>query len=310
VWRFAHHRSDVTYDGDASRVAFWYQPHPNVSQDGRWVLFTSNWEKTLGVDVAPEAGTAARQDVFLVELKPSGVTAPAVSDPLICIDAPGPNAAIAQPFVMSGWAIDRGATTDSGVDTVHVWAYPLNGSQPRFVGVASYGNPRGDLGMVFGSQFSSGGFSLRVAGLPAGTYVLAAFARSRIAGAFNAVGTVAVTLRTQLPRMSIDTPAAGTTTPSFTVSGWAFDPNTDAGTGVDAIHVWAFPSSGAPAFVGLARLGLARADVAAVLGPIGASSGYALSATLPPGSYMLAVFVHSSVTGTFNNSYAVPVTIR
>ena len=72
VWRFAHHRSDVGYDGDPTRVAFWYQPHPNISQDGRWVLFTSNWEKTLGADAVPEAGTGARQDVFLLQLDPSG----------------------------------------------------------------------------------------------------------------------------------------------------------------------------------------------------------------------------------------------
>jgi Putative Ig domain len=70
VWRFAHHRSNVAYDGDATRLAFWYQPHPNVSRDGKWILFTSNWEKTLGTDSAGEAGTAARQDVFLLALRP------------------------------------------------------------------------------------------------------------------------------------------------------------------------------------------------------------------------------------------------
>jgi hypothetical protein len=70
VWRFAHHRSDVNDDNDSSRIYFWYTPRPNVSQDGRWVLFTSNWEKSLGTDAAGEAGGSFRQDVFLVELKP------------------------------------------------------------------------------------------------------------------------------------------------------------------------------------------------------------------------------------------------
>ena len=46
-------------------------PRPNVSPDGRWVLFTSNWEKTLGTDPTGEPGAGARQDVFLVELKPA-----------------------------------------------------------------------------------------------------------------------------------------------------------------------------------------------------------------------------------------------
>lgn len=68
VWRLAHHRSDVRHDVDPSRISFWYTPRPNVSPDGRWVLFTSNWEKTLGTDPGGEAGGAARQDVFLLRL--------------------------------------------------------------------------------------------------------------------------------------------------------------------------------------------------------------------------------------------------
>jgi hypothetical protein len=70
VWRIAHHRSDVRHDEDPGRISFWYTPRPNVSPDGRWVLFTSNWEKTLGRDPAGERGTTARQDVFLVRLEP------------------------------------------------------------------------------------------------------------------------------------------------------------------------------------------------------------------------------------------------
>ena len=71
VWRFAHHRSDVTNDLNAAGTSFWYMPRANVSSDGRWVLFTSNWEKTLGVDPTGEPGGGARQDVFLVALKSS-----------------------------------------------------------------------------------------------------------------------------------------------------------------------------------------------------------------------------------------------
>lgn len=71
VWRLAHHRSDVRHDGDPLRSSFWYTPRANISGDGRWVLFTSNWEKTLGTDPGAEVGGAARQDVFLLELKPA-----------------------------------------------------------------------------------------------------------------------------------------------------------------------------------------------------------------------------------------------
>src|SRR6185503_310865 len=73
VWRFAHHRSNVTADGNPAGLYFWYQPIANVSPDGRWILFTSNWEKTLGTDAAE--GTF-RQDAFLVRLTadPSATT--------------------------------------------------------------------------------------------------------------------------------------------------------------------------------------------------------------------------------------------
>ena len=66
VWRFAHHRSDIRNDSNPSGIEFWYLPRPNVSPDGRWVIFTSNWEKTLGMD--PRIGTR-REDVFLLQLK-------------------------------------------------------------------------------------------------------------------------------------------------------------------------------------------------------------------------------------------------
>jgi hypothetical protein len=69
VWRLAHHRSDIGNDNDPSRIYFWYTPRPSVSPDGRWVLFTSNWEKTLGPDPVAEPGGAFRQDVFLLKAR-------------------------------------------------------------------------------------------------------------------------------------------------------------------------------------------------------------------------------------------------
>jgi hypothetical protein len=69
VWRLAHHRSDIGNDNDPSVLYFWYTPRPNVSPDGRWILFTSNWEKTLGPDPGGEQGGAFRQDVFLVRAR-------------------------------------------------------------------------------------------------------------------------------------------------------------------------------------------------------------------------------------------------
>ena len=72
VWRFAHHRSIVASDTNPTTPYFWYEPITNVSPDGKWVLFTSNWEKTLGQDSSNDSSGAGtfRQDVFVVQLTP------------------------------------------------------------------------------------------------------------------------------------------------------------------------------------------------------------------------------------------------
>ena len=67
VWRFAHHRSRVVSFGD--------QPKANVSQDGRYVLFTSSWEQTLGFQPVTDGG-GPRDDAFVVQLAPAPTTPP------------------------------------------------------------------------------------------------------------------------------------------------------------------------------------------------------------------------------------------
>ena len=93
IWRFAHHRSLVASDVDPSRISFWYTPRVNVSPDGRWALFTSNWDKTLGTDPRGETGGAYRQDLFLVELQ----GAPAAT-PLTVTTVTLPGATAGQPY--------------------------------------------------------------------------------------------------------------------------------------------------------------------------------------------------------------------
>lgn len=58
VYRFAHHRHDVNEPR-------WSQPIAHVSPDGKYAIFTSNWEKTLGLETT-EGGH--RNDVLLVAL--------------------------------------------------------------------------------------------------------------------------------------------------------------------------------------------------------------------------------------------------
>ena len=68
VWRFAHHRSNVSRDDGQLGTYFWYQPHANISPNGQWALFTSNWEKTLGLATNSEPDGIYRTDVFVVRL--------------------------------------------------------------------------------------------------------------------------------------------------------------------------------------------------------------------------------------------------
>jgi hypothetical protein len=59
VWRFAH-----TYS--TAQNGFWSSPRGNISQDGRFFMFTSDWEDQLG---RASGASMYRTDVFIVELK-------------------------------------------------------------------------------------------------------------------------------------------------------------------------------------------------------------------------------------------------
>jgi hypothetical protein len=75
------------------------------------------------------------------------------------IDVPSNNAVITAgaTFKIDGWAINRAAATGTGVDAIHVYIAPAGGV-PTFVGVATYGNARSDIGALYGSQFTNSGF--------------------------------------------------------------------------------------------------------------------------------------------------------
>ena len=93
-----------------------------------------------------------------------------------------------------GWAIDRGASSGPGVNAVHVWAYPLSGAPAVFVGAATTGQSRPDVGNFFGAQFTNSGYSLTVSSLAPGAYDLVVFARSTVTGTFNNARVVRVTV--------------------------------------------------------------------------------------------------------------------
>jgi hypothetical protein len=105
------------------------------------------------------------------------------------VDTPAGGQVLGTVSTIAGWALDLGAAgTGSGVDSVHVWAYPASGAAPIFLGTAVYGQDRPDVAAVYGARFRYSGFSLTSPPLPRGGYAFVAFARSAVSGQFtNAV---------------------------------------------------------------------------------------------------------------------------
>ena len=233
----------------------------------------------------------------------------------MALDQPGPGATVQQPFVLSGWAIDGTAASGTGVDAVHVWGYPNPGSgaAPVFVGAAQYGISRPDVGASYGARFTNSGYSLQVRGVPPNTYQLVAFARSTATGTFNQTRSVVVNVRNS-PAMALDSPSAGSAAQSFVVSGWALDFAAASGTGVDSVHVWAYPNPGSgtpPVMLGIARYGTFRGDLVAIFGAQFGAGGYSLtvSGLQRFTTYDIVAYAHSTVSNSFDNWRSVRVTI-
>ena len=192
----ASSRNDLRYTGYL-RVGDALEALPIGSQlNGETGLFT--WQPGVGflraydfVFVRWNGGRAiGRQEVQIV-IHPTGGNR---VGPQVVIDVPAEPASgrnVSQPFVVAGWAIDTDAGAGTGIDTLHVWAYPRDACagascrvDPIFLGAAAYGGRRPDVAAIFGDQFRESGYSLSVASLPSGTYDVAVFAWSSVTGGF------------------------------------------------------------------------------------------------------------------------------
>ena len=138
-----------------------------------------------------ERGPSARHEVRII-LAPKGSGHVGVQ---VAIDIPRSQQAVEQPFVLAGWAADLDAAAGTGIDTLHVWAYPATGGAPVFLGTPTLGGARPDVAAVHGEQFREAGFALTVQGLFPGTYDLAVFPWSNVTGGFAPPNVVRVTVR-------------------------------------------------------------------------------------------------------------------
>jgi hypothetical protein len=111
----------------------------------------------------------------------------------MAIDTPANGATVHGPFAISGWAFDE-HPTNTGLDAIHAWAFPVAGGSPVFGGVATLNLPRPDVAALFGAQYAQAGFSVNVAGLAPGVYDVVVFGHSSVSGAFNLQRVVRITL--------------------------------------------------------------------------------------------------------------------
>ncbi len=144
------------------------------------------------VFVRSEGATAIERQEVRIVLHPKGRGA---VGPQVVIDVPGSQQQVTQPFMLAGWAADLHAASGTGMATLHVWAYPLAGGPPVFVGAADTGGRRPDVATVYGGQFEDAGYGLVVNGLAPGTYDLAVFGYSTVTGDFVPAKVVRVTVR-------------------------------------------------------------------------------------------------------------------
>jgi hypothetical protein len=171
------------------------QPLPmgaGIDADG---VFT--WQPVAGFvgpyDFVFSGGAGERYVRIVLNPKGSGRVGPQ-----IVIDTPSGGSrflAANQPFAVAGWAADLDDDQRTGVDAVHVWAYPVGGGDPIFVGLAALGGTRPDVAAVYGPRFAKSGYGVTGTGLPAGDYDLAVFAWSNVRQGFVPAKTVRVTVR-------------------------------------------------------------------------------------------------------------------
>jgi hypothetical protein len=230
--------------------------------------------------------------------------------PLMSIDSPGSGAAITGRITVQGWALDRFSDSGAGINAVHIWAFPAGGGAARFFDVATIGLSRPDVGSAFGdTKFNNSGYSA-TGSLPPGSYTLIAYANDSYSGTFSISSAKTITVQ-RSAFMAVDTPS-GATSVGATISGWAVDLAATSGAGIDVVHVWAFPTNGGPAvWVGQAAVNAPRADLGSALGSQFTNCGYSLTLqNVGAGSYTLVAFGHSAVTGNFDVSIAVPITVN
>ena len=266
---------------------------------------------SFGVDAAGElylvnhgAGTILR------------VRTDAEPDGLIRLELPATGARLRQPFIVRGWALNPRADPGSGIggtgiDQHQLWALPFAGGAPIFIGTPNLAESRPDVAAVYGAAFANAGFDHIVTRVPPGRYYLVMLARAMLTDAYI-YDYAEVTLEGGGFAV-VEAPATLTTVARpFVIRGFALDGAAATGTGVNSVLGYAVPAGGGTGVaLGAATYGLSRPDIGALLDPLFQACGFSLTVSaLPPGTWDIAVFARSTVTGAYSPSNVIRVTVQ
>jgi hypothetical protein len=174
-----------------------YTGYEKVNGERRALPLGSSLDVSAGVFYwQPAAGFLGPHDLEFVPSDGNGVVhVRAVVGTAVhtAIDQPR-EGIVSSSFVVAGWTIDQAATAGTGIDSVHVWAFPATGAAPIFLGQAVYGDLRHDISALFGDQFGGASYTLAVGHLASGTYDVVVYPHSAVTGDFHGAKVVRVTV--------------------------------------------------------------------------------------------------------------------
>ena len=210
VWRFAHNHNLIgNYYGEA---------FAQISNDGKWALFSSPWDGTLGTSAGGDFGLSTRIDTFVVRLVPGSV-------------ATGPAIGVSPSVVAPGATVTFTLTNGPGnpLDAL-VWYCPATSGDRTYADYVYLNNTQTPPT----TGVASATVTLR-APLQVGMQCEARWFANASAGSAPPLATSArVTVANPTPAISALGPAsvaAGSAGFTLTVTGTGFVPGASAGVG-------------------------------------------------------------------------------
>lgn len=161
-------------------------PETGVFTWGAGVGFIGTYDLVF-VGGASSQPTSRREVRIVLRAKGAGAQ--------VVIDMPTTGQSVDGMFTVAGWAADLRSVDGPGIDTLHVWAYPVSGGAPVFLGVTAVGGARPDVAAAYGEEFRDAGYGLVVSDLEPGAYDVAVFGWSRRDNGFLPASVARITVR-------------------------------------------------------------------------------------------------------------------